>query len=75
VSAEYVARTKLSGADVYLAHRAVKQGATPLYTFDRNLRHSSLTPNCSETAAARGREAGRGSKRERLGGGGGGNGS
>lgn len=37
VSADYVAHPKFSVADVYLAHRAVKRGATPLYTFDRKL--------------------------------------
>jgi predicted nucleic-acid-binding protein len=37
VSADYVAHPKLSVADVYLARRAVKQGATPLYTSDRKV--------------------------------------
>lgn len=37
VSVDYLDHPKLSVADVYLAHRAVRRDATPLYTFDRKL--------------------------------------
>ncbi|MBK8446756.1 MAG: PIN domain-containing protein [Micropruina sp.] len=37
LATDYVAHTKLSVADLYLAQRAVERGAVPLYTFDTKL--------------------------------------